>query len=213
MTLKTTHDEPDCLSLPAAALRPELARIVAEIFLECGGDWTLARERVLKGNALQASSATSSRRTEMELRKRLQTLTPRQIAILPNAPADSRVAIVWLAACKDSSFVFDFTADVLRSKIENMDPVMRPSDYEGFLAVQCAAHSKVASLSPATQVKLRGVLRNMLREVGILGRKLNDDTIHRPVVPPDVQEAILADDSSLLACFLVPDDEIKALRK
>ena len=114
---------------------------------------------------------------------------------------------------KNSTFIFNFAADVLRGKIENMDPALRPSDYEGFIANQGPAHPKVASLSPATQVKLRGVLRNMLREVGILGPNLNDETIHRPIVPPEVQDAILADDGRWLAVFLVPDGEITALRK
>lgn len=212
MTQQMQDIQPSTLNLPAAALRPEFARIIAEIFLECG-DWELTRERVLNENALQSSSATSARRNEMEFRKRLQTLTRHQIEILATAPADSRSAIAWLAACKRSTFVFDFAADVLRGKIENMDPVLRPSDYEGFIATQSAVHPKVASLSPATQVKLRGVLRNMLRDVGIFGPNLNDETIHRPIVPSDVQDAILADDGRWLAVFLVPDGEITALRK
>jgi hypothetical protein len=200
------------ISLPAASLRPELARIVAEIYLDCG-DWELTKIKVLGDNALQSRSASSASRNEIELRKRLQTLTRQQMEILSTAPADSRSAIAWLAACKHSSFVFDFAADVLRSKIENMDPVLRPSDYEGFITSQRAAHPKVASLSSTTQVKLRGVLRNMLRDVGILGPDLKDDTILRPILPPEVQDAILADDGRWLAVFLVTDGEISALRK
>lgn len=212
MTQQMRDNQHSTLSLPSAPLRPELGRIIAEIYLDCG-DWKLTKEKALSGNALQSRSASSASRMEIEFRKRLQTLTRQQMEILAKAPADSRSAIGWLAACKHSTFVFDFAADVLRSKIENMDPVLRPSDYERFIANQCAAHPKVAALTPATQVKLRGVVRNMLREVGILGLDLNDETIHRPIVPPDVQDAILADDGRWLAVFLVPDDEITALRK
>ena len=200
------------ITLPSASLRPELARIIAEIFLACG-DWKLTKEKVLKENSLQSSSVSSASRMEIEFRKRLQTLTQRQLEVMVNAPADSRAAISWLAACKRSSFIYDFAADVLRSKIENMDPVLRPSDYEGFIAAQSSKHQKVASLAPTTQVKLRGVLASMLREVGIFGAGRNEETILRPIVPPDVQDAIMADDSRWLACFLVPDDEIKTLRK
>lgn len=200
------------ISLPAASLRPELARIVAEIYLDCG-DWKLTKIKVLGDNALQSRSASSASRNEIELRKRLQTLTRQQMEILATAPADSRCAIAWLAACKHSTFVFDFAADVLRSKIANMDPVLRPSDYEGFIAAQSAVYLKVASLSSTTQIKIRGVIKNMLRDVGILGPDLKDDTILRPILPPEVHDAILADDGKWLAVFLVTDGEISALRK
>lgn len=106
------------LSFTAASLRPELARIVAEIYLACG-DWDLARKRVLSENALQSRTQTSSGRMEREFRHRLQTLTRHQIEILATAPADSRIAIAWLAVMKHSAFVFEYAAEVLRTKLEN----------------------------------------------------------------------------------------------
>ena len=69
------------LSLTAASLRPELARIIAEYYLELG-DWDLAKHRTLTSNALQCRSASSAVRLERELRQRLETLTIDQITLL-----------------------------------------------------------------------------------------------------------------------------------
>lgn len=199
------------LGFTAASLRPELARIIAEAFLACGG-WGQARQRVLRENALQARSPASAIRMERELRQRLETLSLRQIEILAGAPADSRRAIAWLAALKHSAFVFDFSAEVLRGKVETLDPVLRPSDYENYFAAQALAHPELGELKTSTRSKIRRVLMTMLCEAGILGEGIRDFTLRRPVVPPDVLAAILADNPRWLAGFLVPDREIAALK-
>lgn len=58
-----------------------MIRTIAEIFLECG-DWEQTRERVLSENSLQARSSSSNNRMEMEFRKRLKTLTSKQLEVL-----------------------------------------------------------------------------------------------------------------------------------
>jgi hypothetical protein len=77
------------LSFTAASLRPELARIVAEYYLELG-NWDLSKERILSSNALQCRSASSAIRLERELRQRLETLTVDQITSSPSHCRRSR---------------------------------------------------------------------------------------------------------------------------
>ncbi len=199
------------LSFTASSLRPELARIVAEAYLACR-DWELAKMRILEGNALQSRTASSGIRMERELRQRVRTLTLPQIEILASAPSDSRAAIAWLSMLKSSGFVFDFTSEVLRSKLEALDPVLRPSDYETFCTVKSAAHPELLAIKPATQAKVRRVLLTMLREAGILAKSPNDNRLMRPVIPHDALNAIIADDRRWLAGFLVPDTEISSIR-
>jgi len=173
------------LGFTAASLRPELARIVAERFVACR-DWSQAKQGVLADNALQARSPASAIRMEREFRQRLQTLTTQQIEILATAPLDSRCAIAWLSVLKHSVFVFDFSAEVLRGKIKDLDPVLRPSDYENFVATQMGDHPELAMLTVTTKEKIRRVMKTMLREVGILGDRSGLLTLSRPVLPPDV---------------------------
>jgi hypothetical protein len=199
------------LSFTAASLRPELARIVAEIFLDCK-EWKLTKKRVISENALQSRTPSSALRMEREFRQRLQTLTQLQIEIMDNAPADSRTAIAWLSVLKHSPFVFDFASEVLRTKLENHDDVLRPSDYENYFHAKSVSHQELASLQPATQTKIQRVLKTMLREAGILGQSPKDNSLKRPLLPPEVLSAILADNRRWLAGFLVPDNEIVSLK-
>lgn len=98
-----THSKPSRtssgfnLSLTAASLRPELARIVAEHYL-AAGDWDLAKQRILSSNALQCRSASSAVRLEREFRQRLGALTQDQLILAAEATADDRSAIAWPAA-------------------------------------------------------------------------------------------------------------------
>jgi hypothetical protein len=199
------------LSFSAASLRVDMARILAETYLDTG-DWSVARQKILLQNALQARMQSSNVRMEREIRQRVQLLTVPQIEILAKAPSDSRVAIAWLSMLKSSAFVFEFAAEVLRAKLQTMDTMLRPSDYEAFHTAKSAGHPELASLTPASQAKVKQVLLTMLREVGILAASGLDNRISRPVIPHDVLAAILADDRRWLAGFLVPDAEILSTR-
>ena len=44
--------------------------------------------------------------------------------------------ISWIAAVKHSTFIWEFVESVLRDKLAHFDPVLRPSDYETFVANQ-----------------------------------------------------------------------------
>lgn len=199
------------MSFTAASLRPELARIVAEVYLDCS-DWDEAKNRILENNLLQARTRSSAIRMEREFRQRLQTLSLRQIEILARDSCDNRRAMAWLAVLKRSAFVFAFSSEVLRQKIGDFDPVLRPSDYENFFIAQSISHPEVDKLTTNTKVKIRRVMKTMLREVGILTTTSNQERIRQPLIPSEAQKAIIADEPLWLAGFLVPDEEIAALR-
>lgn len=195
------------MSFTAASVRPQLARIVAEIYIQTG-NWDETKRRTLSDNLLQARSKATAIRFERELRNRLQMLSPSQINILAASSFDSCTAIAWLSVLKHSAFVFDFAADALRAKLEDGDPILRPSDYESFVAGQTSSHPELAQLSVSTSEKIRRVIKTMLREAGILHEEAKVPRLSRPVIPPDALAAILADDRKWLAGFMVPEAEI-----
>ncbi len=199
------------LGFTAAALRPELSRIVAEYFL-ASGNWDEAKDRILSTNALQCRSLTSSTRLERELRGRIRTLTNDQITILANATAEDRNAMAWLAVCKHNPFAFEFAADVLREKLIAHDPILRHSDYEAFVEMKSVLHSKLAQLTVQSKNKIKRTLLQMFSEAGLLSEGTALGTIHRPVLSPTVISMISSDNPHWLAGFLFPDAEIGCLR-
>ena len=195
----------------AASLRPELARIVAEIYIK-EGSWADAKARVLASNALQCRTPSSAARMEREIRLRLSTLTPDQIARLTSAAAPDRAALSWLAAFKHSAFLFDFAADVLRDKVSSLDFVFRNSDYETFVDNKAAAHPEVAQLRESSRKKIRQVLMNMLVEAGLIVGNGKTTLVQRTPLSHAVRDQIVADDPNWLAGFLFTDAEIGELR-
>ncbi len=195
------------LSFTAASLRPELVRIVAEHYLNAG-DWDTAKKRVLAGNALQCRSSTSSVRLERELRQRLQCLTETEITLLVRSTSNDRSLLAWLAAVKQSSFLFDFAAETLRLKLEMHDSVLRSSDYARFVEEKSVTHPELSRLSESSSIKVRRVMLLMLKEAGILHHGDALGEIQRPVVPSAITQAIRADHPRWLAAFLVPENEI-----
>lgn len=196
------------LSFTAASLRPELCRILAELFLETG-DWVEAKRRAIETNALQAKSPSTAVRLERELRQRLQTLTHEQIALLASSTADDRSAMSWLAALKHNTFLFELAAELLRDKLAAHEAVLRRSDYERFIEVKEIFHPELRELTTTSRTKVRNVSLRMLIECGLLVEGDSLGTIQRPVLSPDAQRAIREDDPRWLAGFLVPDSEIR----
>ena len=207
--MSITPTSPYGFSFTAASLRPELLLIIAERFLQTGS-WEETKESILASNALQCRTATSSQRMERELRPRLQTLSHHQLELLVRSGADTRTSLAWLAAVKHSSFLFDFAADALRSKLERQDQVLRESDYRRFIEEKTPAHPELLKLSESTSGKVRRVLFAMLREAGFLSKGNEIGLLHRPVIPHEVEHSIRVENPKWLAAFLFPENEIKA---
>jgi len=208
-TLPIAPTSPYGFGFTAASLRPELLLIVAERFLKTGS-WEKTKECVLAANELQCRTATSAQRMERELRPRLQTLSLQQLELLVRSGADTRISLAWLAAVKHSSFLFDFAADALRSKVERHDHVLRESDYRRFIEEKLPSHPELLKLSESTSGKIRRVLFAMLREAGILSKGEEIGALQRPAVPHEVELSIRAENPAWLAAYLVPENEIKA---
>ncbi len=147
---------------------------------------------------------------EREIRPRLQTLSDEQLELLVRAGADMRVSLAWLAAVKHSSFLFDFAAEALRSKVERQDYVLRESDYRRFIDEKTPEHPELINLSDSTSEKIRRVLFTMLREARIMSKGSEIGMLHRPVVPHEVEQSIRAENPLWLAAFLFTDREIQA---
>ena len=193
------------------SLRPDLARLVAELFFE-EGSWEATRARILATNALQCRTRLTLRRIEQELRLRLSTLTPAELQLLITAAGPDRVVLAWLAALKQSTFLFDFAAEVLREKLGGTDWVLRYSDYETFLDTHVLTHPELVELRASTRVKLRQMLMHMLSEGALLHTTGKTVRVQRPLLGRSVLNLILSDDPRWLTGFLYTDNEVEALR-
>lgn len=202
-----TDQPPYNFSFTAASLRPELVGIVAEHFSRTHS-WEETKSTLLSTNALQAKSSATAVRMERELRQRLQKLTAAQLDLVVRSTADVRAGIAWLGAVKQSAFLYQFSAEVLRAKWEMHDTILRASDYERFIGEKNSHRPELSRLSETSATKVRRVLLLMLREVGLLIEGSDFGTIQRPILSSALERAIRADDPRWLAAFLFSDAEI-----
>ncbi len=209
---KKIFSGPYRLSFTSVSLRPDLARIAADAYLACG-TWVGASQQVLADNAFQSRTKTSLQRMEREIRMRLENLTKDQIVLLAQGTSEERASMAWLAAIKYSDMIREFAADVLRSKLADFDLVLRPSDYDNFIAARLPAHPELDELTESSRRKIRNVLLLMLTEAGMLRKKNGARLIIRPLQSKRVIDSIVADDAQLLVGFLWTDKEIAAIRK
>lgn len=207
-----SFSNPYRLSFTAVSLRPDLARIAADAYLACG-TWVGARRQVLADNAFQSRTKTSLQRMELEIRKRLENLTKDQIVLLAEGTSEERAAMAWLAAIKYAALIREFAADVLRSKLSDFDLVLRPSDYDNFIAARLPSHPELGELTESSRRKIRSVLLLMLAEAGIIQEENREQVIIRPIQTQRVIDSIVADDAQLLVGFLWTDKEIAAIGK
>jgi hypothetical protein len=200
------------LSFTSVSLRPDLARIAADAYLACG-TWAGARQQVLADNSFQSRSKASLQRMEREIRTRLELLTKDQIVLLAEGTSEERAAMAWLAATKYAALVREFAADVLRGKLADFDLVLRPSDYNNFIAARLPSHPELGELTESSSRKVRNVLLLMLMEAGMIREENGERRITRPIQTQRVIDSIVADDSQFLVGFLWSDEEIAAIRK
>ena len=200
------------LSFTSVSLRPDLARIAADAYLACG-TWAGARQQVLADNAFQSRTKTSLQRMEREIRTRMELLTRDQIVLLAEGTSEERAAMAWLAATKYAALVREFAADVLRSKLADFDSVLRPSDYNNFIAARLPSHPELGELTESSSRKIRRVLLLMLMEAGMIREENGERRITRPMQTQRVIDSIVADDAQFLDGFLWSNEGIAAIRK
>ena len=150
---------------------------------------------------------------EREIRTRLENLTKDQLALLAEGTSEERVAMAWLATIKYAALIREFADDVLRSKLADFDSVLRPSDYDNFIADRLPSHPELGELTESSSRKIRRVLLLMLTEAGMIREEDGERRITRPIQTQRVIDIIMADDAQFLAGFLWSDEEIAIIKK
>lgn len=196
------------LSFTAASLRlNEMVKVATAASHNDGGDLTMVKE---SGVVFSSVKTRTSDREFREVRKRLETLTPDQTAILIRGDLISQKQIAFLSVCKRYTFIRDFVVDVIRDKVLVFDYQLNESDYKSFISSRLSVHPEVEEFSESTLKKAKQVMFRILEQSGII-----NDTTERRVLPQvlqqDVIKAIIKDQPAWLKIFLMPDKDINQL--
>jgi len=194
------------LSYTSASLSTYESEVVAGLYLK-SGDWLRVRESVIDDNVLQKGSLTGRKRLFIELKKRLETLTPEQLAFYEDASSSDVKNLTMLSCFKLYRFIYDFATEMMRKKLLLFDFQVLNSDYESFYDSKCVAYENLNSISEGTQKKLKQVMFKMFEQAGFIDSVKNRN-IQKPYLSEELTQLIVHDDPKYLSAFLYSDNDI-----
>jgi len=197
------------LSFTAASLRlNEMVKVATAALDNAGGDLAMVKE---SGVVFSSVKTRTSDREFREVRKRLETLTTDQTAILIRGDLISQKQIAFLSICKRYTFIQDFAVDVIRDKVLVFDYQLNESDYKSFINSKLSLHPELEEFSESTLKKAKQVMYRILEQAGIINNPV-DKQIQPQILQQDVINATVRDDPAWLKIFMMSDKDIKQLR-
>lgn len=139
----------------------------ADLYLELR-EWKLVRETILKENLLQLRTKSSGMRVSRELCNRLNQLEDEELILLVNGTFQERSALLWLAACRQYRFIYEFSVEILRAKFLAYQRDLSHADFDACFNAKAAWHEELDKITDTTLAKLRQVLFRMMHEAGLL---------------------------------------------
>lgn len=194
------------LSYTAVSLASYESEIIANLFLETN-DWLKVEGCVIEDNILQKGSISTRKREFIELKRRLETLTPEQLAFYPHATSSDVKNLTMLACFKLYQFIFDFASTTIRNKLLLFDFQILNSDYESFYESKALSFDNLNTISEGTQYKLKQVMFKMFEQVGLID-SVKTKIIQKPYLSEELIKLIINDDPKYLSAFLYSNGEI-----
>ena len=177
----------------------------AELYLNLR-DWKQAREIILNENLLQLRTKSSGIRVSRELCNRLRLLEDEELKVLIDGTSQDRSALLWLAACRQYRFIYEFAVEVLRAKFLTYQRELSHDDFDACFNAKAAWHEELDKITDTTLAKLRQVLFRILHEAGLL----NAEGLIQPFpLSAHVVRTIAKRSRSDLSVFPVFEEDIK----
>ncbi|HPH97292.1 MAG TPA: DUF1819 family protein [Anaerolineaceae bacterium] len=169
-------------------------------------DWAHVRAQIHNENLLKTRTQSSLKRTARELVQRMEVLTDDQLTILVDGSRQEQNQILWLAVCKQYSFVREFAIEVVREKFLRLDLELSYRDFDIFFNRKAEWNEILDQTKESTRKKMRQVLFRILAEAEII---LPGGMIVPVMLSPRVARAVCDDDASFLAVFPISEIDMR----
>lgn len=199
------------LSFTAASLMVYETEKLALLYLETG-DWEKIKNLVVEDNILQKGTLGTRKREFVELKKRLDSLTKKQLRYFEDATSSDRKHLVLLSCFKSYGLIYDFASEVVRSKLLMFDYQILNSDYESFFDSKALTHESLESISESTKNKIKQVLFKILEQAEMID-SVKNKYIQKLYISEELIRVIAEDNPQYLKAFLYNDGEINELVK
>lgn len=184
---------------------------LALLYLETG-DWEKIKNLVIEDNILQKGTLGTRKREFVELKKRLDSLTKKQLRCFEDVASSDRKYLVLLSCFKSYGLIYDFACEVVRNKLLMFDYQILNSDYESFIDSKALTHENLETISESTKNKIKQVLFKILEQAEIID-SVKNKYIQKPYISEELIKVIVEDNPQYLKAFLYNDGEINEFVK
>lgn len=205
------NDQKYNLSFVAGTAMVNETLAVAEAYLQCSKDWKATYEMVERENLMEKEKVSTIRRVFALVKQRLQTLTDDELELLVSGNPATRRLIVILGIAKAHTFIFDFLSEQVRERFYGLHEKISHADFNEFYNEKRYVHPELESITDKTLAKVRQCIFRMLQQTELID-SIQNGAIQRPYLPANVEQAIVRDDSRLLAAYLYSNNEISNVR-
>ncbi|MFA6740933.1 MAG: DUF1819 family protein [Arcobacteraceae bacterium] len=174
-------------------------------------DWDKVKDTVIEENIIQKQSVSSRKRVYIELKRRIETLTPAQLVYIEEASSSDIRNLIFLSILKTYKFIFEFMIEVISKKVLMFDYKILNSDYESFFESKKNSIETLENITENTAYKIKQVLFRILEESMIIDNTKNKNIV-KPHLSSEVAELIIKDNPIYLKAFLYTDYEIQKLK-
>lgn len=182
---------------------------VAELYRSLK-NWDSVRKEIKSNNTLKTRTASTLQRTSQEVLRRLRVLTDAELDILVEGTRSEQNQILWLAVCKQYTFMHEFAIEVMRERYLKLHLSLMYSDFDAFFNAKSEWNEVLDQVTETTRKKLRQVCFRMMTEAEIIS---SDNRILPIIISPSVANAIAADDAKFLYIYPINEADIRKYKK
>ncbi len=198
------------MSFVAGAAMMNETYVVAKAYLECDGDWNLAKKKTFRENLMEKDKLSSNQRYFLLMRQRIEALNEEEIQVLVYSTVAVRRAIVLLAICKAHLLIYDFITENVRDCFYNLHEKVTHASFNEFYNEKKYEHPELEKVTEQTVAKMRQVIFRILEQTGLIESVTNGE-IRRPYLTEELEKLIVKDDAKWLSIYLYSNIEIANL--
>ena len=156
------------MSFTAGAAMLNETYAIAEVLLECDGDWERTRERAFKENLMQKDKMSSNQRYFALMKQRLEALNYEELKLFVDSTVAVRRLLVLLAICKAHPFIYDFISENVRDCFYNQYEKVSHANFNEFYNEKKYEHPELEQVTEQTIAKMRQVIFRILEQTEII---------------------------------------------
>lgn len=148
------------------------------------------KDRLQDGVLLKQKSRERALNMTSRILMRIHSLTPELQELYPDLDRDNQSLLVLISIMNTDRLIHDFMITCFKDAVVLGDERLKPYELDAFFTRMQATHESIAAWQDETITRLKGTIRNYLRESGIVRSDGDDLVLRRPLLDPRLIQAL-----------------------